>query len=160
VSYLKAIDRILWLAYGNHPQTSEYREKAEKIIDYLRRDQHVEKSELMEFVDLDPDVESDDRKFKRILQPLKGDKSGNPMDITFVTSFQKGDDRFYRLSRDSFDASVKNIVRNIRYAIDTEPDSEIIELREEASELRDRVSELEEENERLRESTDSMASEF
>ena len=140
--YLKAIDRILWLAYGNHPQTSEYREKAEKILDYLRRDQHVEKSELMEFVDLDPDVESDDRKFKRILQPLKGDKSGNPMDITFVTSFQKGDDRFYRLSRDSFDASVKNIVRNIRYAIDTEPDQEIIELREQ-------VAELEEENQRL-----------
>jgi hypothetical protein len=139
---MKAIDRILWLAYGNHPQTSEYREKAEKILDYLRRNQHVEKSELMKAVDLDPDVESDDRKFKRILQPLKGDKSGNPMDVTFVTSFQKGNDRFYRLSRDSFDASVKNVIRNIRYAIDTEPDAEIIELRQ-------RVSELEEKNQRL-----------
>lgn len=139
---MKAIDRILWLAYGNHPQTSEYREKAETMLDYLRNNQHVEKSELMKAVDLDPDVESDDRKFKRILQPLKGDKSGNPMDITFVTGFQKGDDRFYRLSRDSFDASVKNVIRNIRYAIDTEPDAEIIDLRE-------KVAKLEEENQRL-----------
>lgn len=130
------------------------------MLDYLRNNQHVEKSELMEAVSLDPDVESDDRKFKRILQPLKGDKSGNPLDITFITSFQKGNDRFYRLSRKSFDNSVDNVLRNIRYAIDTKPDEKIIELREEVSELRDQVSELEEENKQLRGPTGSKDKEF
>jgi len=144
VIYMKAIDRILWLAYGNHPQTSEYKEKAQIILNRLRRDSPVEKSVLMEEVGLDPSVESDDRKFKRILQPLKGDKDNNPMDISFLHSFQKGDDRYYALSRSAFDSSLKPVIRNIRYCIETKPEEELIQLQEKVEELRKKNKQLQE----------------
>jgi hypothetical protein len=138
---LKAIDRILWLAYGNHPQTSDYKERAEILLNRLRRDSPVEKSELMEEVGLDPSVESDDRKFKRILQPLKGDKENNPMDISFLNSFQEGDDRYYALSRSAFDASLKPVIRNIRYCIETKPEEEVVRLQKKVKELRKKLEE-------------------
>ncbi|MFC7076114.1 hypothetical protein [Haloarcula halophila] len=40
--YLKSIQRILWLAYGNHTQTSEYREMAEIIIQRLHQNGSAE----------------------------------------------------------------------------------------------------------------------
>jgi hypothetical protein len=140
--FLKAIERILWLAYGNHPQTSDYKERAEIILNRLRRDSPVEKSELMEEVGLDPEMESDDRKFKRILQPLKGDKENNPMDISFLNSIQEGDDRYYSLSRSAFDASLKPVIRNIRYCIETKPEEKVLELQKEVKKLREENKKL------------------
>lgn len=99
----------------------------------------MEKSVLMEEVGLNPSVESDDRKFKRILQPLKGDKKNNPMDLSFLNSFQEGDDRYYSLSRSAFDASLKPVVRNIRYCIETKPEEEVVKLQKEVKKLRERL---------------------
>lgn len=141
--YLKSIQRILWLAYGNHTQTSEYREMAEIIIQRLRNDDLVKKQDLMEDVGLDPSSENDDQKFKRVMRPLKGQKSSNPVDVQFVVQRQMDDGSHYALSRDAFDASSRNLVQSIRRAIDSEPHQQVAELKQENRELR-------EENERFR----------
>lgn len=139
---MKAIERILWLAYGNHTQTSEHRELAEIIINRLRKSQQVEKTELMEHIGLDPGLESDNRKFQRIMQPLKGQKSSNPLDLRFVSGFRHGNDRYYSLDRSAFDTSFQNLKRNIRYAIDTEPGQKILELQEKVQDQRKKIEEL------------------
>jgi hypothetical protein len=143
VLYVKALERILWLAYGNHTQTSEYRELAEILIQRLRNDDLVKKQELMEEIGLDPSVESDDQKFKRVMRPLKGQKKSNPLDIQFVVQRRMDDGSYYALSRDAFDSSSRTVVQNIRRFIDSSPrqvianlESEIQELREENAELR------------------------
>jgi hypothetical protein len=143
VLYVKALERILWLAYGNHTQTSEYRELAEILIQRLRNDDLVEKQELMREIGLDPSVESDDQKFKRVMRPLKGQKKSNPLDIQFVVQRRMDDGSYYSLSRDAFDSSSRTVVQNIRRFIDSSPrqviadlESEIQELREENAELR------------------------
>jgi hypothetical protein len=143
VLYVKALERILWLAYGNHTQTSEYRELAEILIQRLRNDDLVEKQELMREIGLDPSVESDDQKFKRVMRPLKGQKKSNPLDIQFVVQRRMDDGSYYALSRDAFDSSSRTVVQNIRRFIDSSPrqviadlESEIQELREENAELR------------------------
>jgi hypothetical protein len=140
---VKALERILWLAYGNHTQTSEYRELAEILIQRLRNDDLVKKQELMEEIGLDPSVESDDQKFKRVMRPLKGQKKSNPLDIQFVVQRRMDDGSYYALSRDAFDSSSRTVVQNIRRFIDSSPrqvianlESEIQELREENAELR------------------------
>jgi len=140
---VKALERILWLAYGNHTQTSEYRELAEILIQRLRNDDLVEKQELMREIGLDPSVESDDQKFKRVMRPLKGQKKSNPLDIQFVVQRRMDDGSYYALSRDAFDSSSRTVVQNIRRFIDSSPrqviadlESEIQELREENAELR------------------------
>ena len=140
---MKALERILWLAYGNHTQTSEYRELAEILIQRLRNDDLVEKQELMREIGLDPSVESDDQKFKRVMRPLKGQKKSNPLDIQFVVQRRMDDGSYYALSRDAFDSSSRTVVQNIRRFIDSSPrqviadlESEIQELREENAELR------------------------
>ena len=143
--YLKSIQRILWLAYGNHTQTSEYREMAEAIIQRLRNDDFVKKQDLMEIVGLDPSSENDDQKFKRVMRPLKGQKSSNPVDVQFVVQRQMDDGSYYALSRDAFDASSRNLVQSIRRAIDSEPHQQLVELKQKNRELREKVEDLEEE---------------
>lgn len=133
--FLKAIERILWLAYGNHTQTSEYRELAEIILQRLRNGDFVRKQELMQEVGLDPDSENDDQKFKRVMRPLKGQKKSNPLDVQFVVQRRMDDGSFYALSRDAFDASSRNLVQNIRRAIDSEPHQQVLELKRRVREL-------------------------
>ena len=111
---MKAIERIKWLAYGNHPQTAKYRKSAETILEHLRNQGATEKSELAEAIGLNTAIESEDRKFKRIMQPLKGDNDSNPLDISFIYSYQDGHDRYYELSRPAFDASLKVVKKNLR----------------------------------------------
>jgi hypothetical protein len=135
VIFLKAIERILWLAYGNHTQTSEYRELAEIILQRLRNGDFVRKQELMQEVGLDPDSENDDQKFKRVMRPLKGQKKSNPLDVQFVVQRRMDDGSFYALSRDAFDASSRNLVQNIRRAIDSEPHQQVLELKRRVREL-------------------------
>ncbi|WP_313694256.1 hypothetical protein [Halorarum halobium] len=108
----------------------------------------MKKQELMEEVDLDPGSENDDQKFKRVMRPLKGQKSSNPLDVQFVVQRRMDNGSFYALSRDAFDASSRNLVQNLRRFIDTEPHRETRELKQENRELR-------EENEKLREQLDS-----
>ena len=145
--YLKAIQRILWLAYGNHTQTSEYREMAEIIIQRLRKDDFVRKQELMREVGLDPSSENDDQKFKRVMRPLKGQKSSNPLDIQFVIQRQMDDGSHYALSRDAFDASSRNVVQSIRRVIDSEPHQQVRELKQQVRELEEKVEKLQDEGE-------------
>jgi len=137
--YLKAIERILWIAYGNHTQTSQYRELAEIIIQRLRNDDFVKKQTLMEEVGLNPSSENDDQKFKRVMRPLKGQKSSNPLDIQFVIQRQMDDGSYYALSRDAFDASSRNVVQSIRRVIDSEPHQQVRELKQRVRELEKRL---------------------
>jgi hypothetical protein len=137
--YLKAIERILWIAYGNHTQTSQYRELAEIITQRLRNDDFVKKQTLMEEVGLDPSSENDDQKFKRVMRPLKGQKSSNPLDIQFVIQRQMDDGSYYALSRDAFDASSRNVVQSIRRVIDSEPHQQVRELKQRVRELEKRL---------------------
>lgn len=110
---MKAIDRILWLAYGNAPASAEYREKADIILSNLSRQHFVERPRLMGVVGLDPGSKSDTAKFNNILRPLRGEKGGNPLDLAFVSSFTADGSRYYQLSRDAFDASVRKLRTDI-----------------------------------------------
>lgn len=117
---MKAVDRILWLTYGRAPASSDYREKAEIILEELSRTDIVERLELMQSLGLDSESEGDVQKLNRILQPLKGSKSSNPLELTFVSSVKRDGTVCYRVSRDGFDASMNKLRKDVQDFLDTE----------------------------------------
>ena len=115
---MKGIEQIKWLCYGNHPQTSEYRDIAEEIINFLRRDEELSRKRLMELLDMNPESEKDKDKFYNILRPLRGNKGSNPLDITVISTYERDGNTFYYLSREGYDASVNSMNGTVRYALD------------------------------------------
>ena len=117
---LKAIDRILWLTYGNHGSSKENREKAEIVLKTLSSSGAVPRSELMRQIGLDEDVESDVDSFNDLVRPLKGKKSSNPLQVCFLLSSKEDGDVYYRLSRGAFSASFLKMKSDILYFLDRE----------------------------------------
>ena len=66
---MKGLEKILYAAYGNHPQSAKHKGKGEEILLALRAAHNIERSELMEAIGLDPDDDNDDRRFQRIIAP-------------------------------------------------------------------------------------------
>lgn len=101
---LKAIDRILWLTYGNHGSSSESREDAEVLLEALSNTDEMKRSELMQQIGLDEEVDKDVREFNNRIKPLKGLKSSNPLSAVFVLSTNRDGDSYCRLSRGAFES--------------------------------------------------------
>lgn len=126
---MKGIDLLLWLCYGNHPKAGQQKEIAEEIILVLRNEQRVPRRELLEYLGFDPDDENEERQFDRVLSKLRGE---NKLGIEAVTVFKAecGDGRetHYALSRNAFDASVRQAIKSIRYMIGDDENKRLKEL--------------------------------
>lgn len=113
VVFLKAIQRILWLAYGNDTTGSENRSKAEVVLEALSNSDSIRRQELMRQIGLDESVESDVDDFNDLVRPLRGNASTNssysePPGLSFLESGEE-----YRLSRTAFDASFKMLRKDV-----------------------------------------------
>jgi len=106
---MKALDRIIWLTWGRASSSKEYREKAKSVLRRLHGSGVVSRDELMKEVGLDPKVADDVDDFKKVMRPLRGKKSSNPLGLCFVgeTSVEEVD--YYWLSRSAFDATERNL---------------------------------------------------
>lgn len=111
--YLKAIDRILWLTYGNHGSSKENREKAEIVLEALSNSGVVPRSELMRQIGLDENASDDVDRFNSLVRPLKGRKSSNPLEVGFVLSSQEDGDVVYRLSLGAFSATLLKLKSDV-----------------------------------------------
>jgi hypothetical protein len=111
--YLKAIDRILWLTYGNHGSSKEKREDAKVILEALSNGRVVSRSELMRHIGLDEDSSDDVDEFNSVVRPLKGRNSSNPLDMVFVVSEKDDGEVLYRLSRGAFEASLLKLKSDV-----------------------------------------------
>jgi hypothetical protein len=130
--YLKAIQRILWLAYGNDTTGSETRLKAEVVLEALSNSGSMERGELMQQIGLDESVDGDVNRFNDLVKPLRGNASTNssysePPELSFLES---GDE--YCLSRAAFDASFKKLRNDAvdffeRYKGKTAPDHKTLD---------------------------------
>lgn len=107
--YLKAIQRILWLTYGNHSSSSKSRSDAEVVLEALSNQEEVERSELMRQIGLDESSNDDVDKFNDRIKPLRGRNSSNALNMCFVVSDKREDGVFYTLSRPVFDISLFNL---------------------------------------------------
>jgi hypothetical protein len=103
--YLKAIDRILWLTYGNHGSSKDKREDAEVVLEALSNGGVVSRSELMQRIGLSEDTNSDVDEFNSVLRPLKGTRKGSPFPVQFVCLFTRDGDVYLKLSEEAFSAT-------------------------------------------------------
>lgn len=103
--YLKAIDRILWLTYGNHGSSKEKRENAEVILQSLSGGEAVRREQLMQRIGLSEDNNSDVDSFNSLVRPLKGTRKGSPFPVQFVCSFTREGDVYLKLSEEAFSAT-------------------------------------------------------
>lgn len=134
----REMEQLLYLCYGNASQTARYKPRARRIISYLIIEGgEVSKEELMEETDLDPSSESDDRRFRRTMQYLKGSwdsERKNPLHTEnhgFVVSMRmEGSTSYYRVSPGEFKRAMNVVVKNIRSYIDTETSERILQLHE------------------------------
>ncbi len=108
---MKAIDRILFLTYGNHSAIGEKREEARIVLNYLNSSELVSQEHLMEELGYNPDSDNEQKQFFRLVAPLKGSKSGNPLSVGVVASERTAGRTDYRLSKDMFDGSM-GVVRS------------------------------------------------
>jgi hypothetical protein len=113
VIFLKAIDRILWLAYGNDATGSKTREKIDIILQALANSGSMPRSRLMEQFGMDESDEGDVDSFNDMIKPLRGNPSTNssfshPPELCFLKS---GDE--YSLSRSAFDASLLKLRKDV-----------------------------------------------
>lgn len=124
--FLKAIERVLWIAYGNHSASADTRDDAEKILERLENSGLVHRDELMQVVDLDPSLDSDCSSFSHLLAPLRGSNKIDPLNIQFVTRRLLDGDPYYRVSRDAFDASFEKMKSDILYLLEGEASSDCV----------------------------------
>lgn len=120
---MKAIERILWIAYGNHSASADTRDDAEKILERLQNNGLVHRDELMRTLDLEPSSDSDRSSFSHLIAPLRGSNRVGPLNIQFVTRRTVEGEPYYRLSRDAFDASFEKMKSDILYLLDGEAPS-------------------------------------
>jgi hypothetical protein len=113
---MKAIERIGWLAYGNHSMSSETRSDGELVLTYLQNNGCVPRAELAKNTGFGSDIES----LNKVLQPLKGDKQSNPLDLSFVQRIEVDGTVYYKLSREAFDASMKALKTELVAFLDRE----------------------------------------
>ncbi|MCU4754511.1 hypothetical protein OB919_21500, partial [Halobacteria archaeon AArc-curdl1] len=121
----RAMEQLLYLCYGNASQTSRYKDHGEKIVSHLIANGETRKQDLMRAAGLNPKVESDDRKFKRVARYLRGswDSEGkNPLHTEnhgfVVSSRMEGTTSYYQLSPGEFKRAMNVVVSNIRSFID------------------------------------------
>ena len=128
---MKGLDRLLWLCYGNHPKAGQQKEIAEDLVLVLRNENQMPRRELMDYLGFDPDDENEEQQFDRVLRKLRGD---NELGIEAVTAFKAmyGDGRemHYSLSRNTFDASVRQAIKSIRYMLSDNENKRLKELAE------------------------------
>lgn len=103
--FLKAIDRILWLTYGNHSNSSKSREDAEVVLEALSGGEAVRREELMRQIGLSESVNDDVDLFNKRIRPLKGTRKGSPFPLQFVYSFTRDGDVYLKLSEEAFSAT-------------------------------------------------------
>lgn len=123
---MKAIERILWIAYGNHSASADTRDDAEKILERLQNNGLVHRDELMRTVDLEPSSDSDRSSFSNLLAPLRGSNKVGPLNIQFVTRRSVEGEAYYRVSRDAFDASFEKMKSDVLYLLESEAHSDSV----------------------------------
>jgi hypothetical protein len=111
--FLKAIDRILWLAYGNDATGSKTREKMDIILQALANSGSMPRSDLMEMFGMDESDDGDVDSFNDMIKPLRGNPSTNssfshPPELGFLESGGA-----YSLSRSAFDASLLKLRKDV-----------------------------------------------
>jgi len=112
----RAIERILWMSYGNHGSSAYHRECGKNILRLLQSSDVATKGELMESIGLDPSSESDHKQFDKTIRPLKGlagSKSGSNPNVAFVNRRHREGTTLYELSRAAFDASFRKLKNDI-----------------------------------------------
>jgi hypothetical protein len=109
VMYLKALDRILWLTYGNNASSSKSREEAKVILETLSRRGEVARGEIMDQLGLDESTDEDVDLFNKRIRPLKGSRSGSPLLVGFLVSSTRDGDVYLRLSQDVFDVTWRSL---------------------------------------------------
>lgn len=126
---MKGLDRLLWLCYGNHPKAGQQKEIAEELVLVLRNEDQMPRRELMDYLGFDPDDENEEQQFDRVLRKLRGD---NELGIEAVTAFKalSGDGRVmhYALSRNAFDASIRQMNKSIRYMLGDDENKKLKQL--------------------------------
>lgn len=123
----RELDQLLWLAYCNHQNTYRYRKQGRKVLEQLLNKGEMEKSELMQLLDLEPGADSDDQRFRRMMQYLRGswvEEKKNPLHTenhAFLVSLtERGGEAFYRVNVREFRNSLNVAVKNIRDFLDDE----------------------------------------
>lgn len=115
---LKAIDRILWLTYGNHASSSKSREEAELILDTLSRSGKSRRGEVMSQLGLDESSDEDVDLFNKRIRPLKGTRSGSPLQVGFLHSSIEGNEHYISLSVPVFDATWRGLRNEVLEFVD------------------------------------------
>lgn len=137
------MDQALRLVFGNHPNTSEYKDIAEEIINYLRREKQIEKKVLMDRVGLNPSSDADEQKFNNIMRYLKGSAKQNILEVGLVNNFQHSGKSYYALDKTGFRKTFNNLRANVIYLLENEPDEDVVTLKEKLKEKDDRIETLE-----------------
>lgn len=115
---MKGIEMIKFFCYGNHPQSSEYKEIAGDIMRYLDSQGEASRKELMRHLDMNPSSDTESDRFYNIMRPLKGKKNSNPLPLAVISTYERNGETFYYLSRDAYDASVNAMNQSVRYFLD------------------------------------------
>jgi hypothetical protein len=130
--YLKAIQRILWLTYGNHSSSSKSRSDAEVVLQALSKKNAVSRKELMKQIGLNESSSEDVLKFNDRIKPLRGRNPSNPLELCFLVSDKRESGVYYSLSRPAFDASLLKLKSDVldffeRYRGGEVPDSKVLD---------------------------------
>jgi hypothetical protein len=124
---VKGVDYILYICYGNHSRASSNKEKAEDLIIALRSRHSMQRDELMDYLGYDSEDENQVRSFDRLLSPLRGD---NALDVQLVKGFTQNGEKYYSLSRNTFDASIQKMIKSVRDSLEEAENQRIKELSE------------------------------
>lgn len=107
--YLKALDRIIWLTWGRASSSKEYREKAKSVLRRLHSSGVESREDLMREIGLDPSIQEEVDTFNKVMRPLRGKKSSNPLGLCFLSHARVEGRDYYWLSRSPFDATERNL---------------------------------------------------
>lgn len=129
---MKAIQRILWLTYGNHSSSSKSRSDAEVVLQALSKKNAVSRKELMRQLGLDESSSEDVMRFNERIKPLRGRNPSNPLELCFVCSDKRESGVYYFLSRPAFDASLLKLKSDVldffeRYRGGEVPDHKVLD---------------------------------
>ncbi|MFU1780271.1 hypothetical protein ACM16X_02695 [Haloarcula japonica] len=131
------MEQLLYLCYGNASQTARHKPRARNIVSCLVEEGEMSKKELMRTCGLNPGSESDDRKFRRTMQYLKGSwdtERKNPLHTEnhgfVVSTTMEGSTSYYQVSPGEFRRAMNVVVKNLRGFLDTELAKVILGLRE------------------------------
>jgi hypothetical protein len=134
-SQARVMDQLLYLCYSNASQTARYKPIGRSVLSRLIEEGQVSKQDLMREAGLNPRSESDDRRFRRAMQYLKGNwdsERKNPLHTEnhgfVVSTVQEGSTAYFEVSPGEFRRSMNVVVKSVRAFLGSDPAASVVRV--------------------------------